>query len=101
MASYVCILVAAVVAGLAYAEFERRDIWDNVDLGCGLGCLTVVSILTALGILCLAAYMQWGFWSYFFTMIGGFYSTLLISWFFEWLDSIGENHKGEDDDDSS
>lgn len=98
--SYVCILIAAIIAGIGYAELERRSIWDNVEMGCLNGCLVACGALTAFGILWLAVAMRWGYWLHSFCLVAGFCGTLLVARFLEWLGELWNEGKEEDDDSS-
>ncbi|MFH0851367.1 MAG: hypothetical protein V1876_01315 [Candidatus Peregrinibacteria bacterium] len=89
--SYVLLFLAGFLAGIGAEWFQRRSIWDNVELGCFHGCLIACGILTAFCVFCVLAWMRLHHWMYALIPFAGFFGTLILLRFYEYLEGIWRN----------
>jgi hypothetical protein len=90
---YLSMFIAGCIAGIGLGWFQRRSIWDNVEIGCLHGCLATLGLGAGAVTLLIIIALRMNVWGHYGVLCASFFGTYVGLLFLEYLE-------GEDRDQS-
>lgn len=94
---YLFMFLAGIIAGIGYAWFQNRSIWDNVGVGCFHGCLVAFGALVALVTTIVITALRLSYWTHIGVLFASFYGMFFLVCLGEYIEECRKKRDEEDD----